>query len=87
MACRAARGLVLPDLGQVSGSLGAARGVGVVRAHKPGGLWALIVTPLFFWGGVFGGVLLSHILAGAVPSALKGLASGFGMGPGVSLSP
>ena len=64
-----------------------ARGVGVVRAHKPGGLWALIVTPLFFWGGVFGGVLLSHILAGAVPSALKGLASGFGMGPGVSLSP
>ena len=35
---------------------------------------------------VFGGVLLSHILAGAVPSALKGLASGFGMGPGVSPS-
>lgn len=37
-------------------------------------------------GMVFGGVLLSHILAGAVPSALKGLASGFGMGPGVSPS-
>ena len=35
---------------------------------------------------VFGGVLLSHTLAGAVPSALKGLASGFGMGPGVSPS-
>jgi hypothetical protein len=33
---------------------------------------------------VFGGVLLSHILSGAVPSALVGLASGFGMGPGVS---
>lgn len=33
-----------------------------------------------------GGVLLSHTLAGAVPSALSGLASGFGMGPGVSLS-
>ena len=33
---------------------------------------------------VFGGVLLSHTLAGAVPSALEGLASGFGMGPGVS---
>ena len=32
----------------------------------------------------FGGVLLSHTLAGAVPSALVGLASGFGMGPGVS---
>ena len=31
-----------------------------------------------------GGVLLSHTLAGAVPSALVGLASGFGMGPGVS---
>ena len=31
-----------------------------------------------------GGVLLSHILSGAVPSALSGLTSGFGMGPGVS---
>ena len=37
-------------------------------------------------GVVFGGVLLSHTLAGAVPSALEGLASGFGMGPGVSRS-
>ena len=35
-------------------------------------------------GVVSGGVLLSHILAGAVPSALVGLASGFGMFPGVS---
>ena len=34
-----------------------------------------------------GGVLLSHTVSRAVPSALKGLASGFGMGPGVSLSP
>jgi hypothetical protein len=33
---------------------------------------------------VHGGVLLSHTLSGAVPSALEGLASGFGMGPGVS---
>ncbi len=33
-----------------------------------------------------GGVLLSHSLSVAVPSALKGLTSGFGMGPGVSLS-
>ncbi len=32
-----------------------------------------------------GGVLLSHTLSSAVPSALAGLASGFGMGPGVSL--
>ena len=31
-----------------------------------------------------GGVLLSHTLPGAVPSALWVLASGFGMGPGVS---
>ncbi len=37
-------------------------------------------------GCVFGGVLLSHHLAVAVPSALEGLASGFGMGPGVSPS-
>ena len=31
-----------------------------------------------------GGVLLSHVGYHAVPSALRGLASGFGMGPGVS---
>ena len=30
-----------------------------------------------------GGDLLSHTLPSAVPSALEGLASGFGMGPGV----
>ena len=36
---------------------------------------------------VSGSVLLSHTLPHAVPSALKGLASGFGMRPGVSLSP
>ena len=33
-----------------------------------------------------GGVLLSHAVTRAVPSALKGLASGFGMDPGVSPS-
>ncbi|OLM00464.1 hypothetical protein Ae406Ps2_0464c [Pseudonocardia sp. Ae406_Ps2] len=32
-----------------------------------------------------GGDLLSHTLASAVPSALEGLATGFGMGPGVPL--
>src|SRR5579875_2438472 len=37
-------------------------------------------------GRMSGGVLLSHAVARAVPSALKGLASGFGMGPGVSPS-
>ena len=42
----------------------------------------LSAPPFFMF--VVGGVLLSHILPGAVPSALVGLASGFGMGPGVS---
>ena len=41
--------------------------------------------PSSWW--VYGGVLLSHPVAGAVPSALVGLASGFGMGPGVSPPP
>ena len=36
---------------------------------------------------MFGGVLLSHAVTRAVPSAQKGLASGFGMEPGVSPSP
>ena len=43
------------------------------------------LTPVLGW--LSGGVLLSHPVSGAVPSALRGLASGFGMGPGVSLSP
>src|SRR5699024_4262033 len=34
-----------------------------------------------------GDVLLSHAVARAVPSAQKGLTSGFGMWPGVSPSP
>src|SRR6476659_4033277 len=34
-----------------------------------------------------GGDLLSHTLTSAVPSALEGLASGFGMGPGVPPPP
>ena len=46
-----------------------------------GGLGVLNYGLLF---GV-GGFLLSHNLPVAVPSALAGLASGFGMGPGVSL--
>jgi len=33
-----------------------------------------------------GDVLVSHTVPRAVPSALKGLTSGFGMDPGVSLS-
>jgi hypothetical protein len=39
-----------------------------------------------FLEGCRGGVLLSHEASLAVPSALKGLTSGFGMGPGVSPS-
>src|SRR5699024_7531234 len=53
-----------------------------------GGGWVKAVKPPWWgwldWEVVFGGVLLSHDLAVAVPSALRGLASGFGMGPGVS---
>ena len=37
-------------------------------------------APLLLWVCVGGGVLLSHTLAGAVPSALAVLASGFGKG-------
>ena len=39
-----------------------------------------------FSKGCSGGVLLSHEASLAVPSALTGLTSGFGMGPGVSPS-
>ena len=56
---------------------------GAVKAVAPSlsrGLYG-VVCLLF---GV-GGFLLSHNLPVAVPSARAGLASGFGMGPGVSL--
>ena len=48
--------------------------------------------PLFYGQGPFtkilpGDDLLSHTLAHAVPSALKGLTAVFGMGTGVSPSP
>ena len=57
-----------------------------VRTEKADGNQQVVAIGFMF---VVGGVLLSHILPGAVPSALVGLASGFGMGPGVSqpLSP
>ena len=65
-------------------------------AHNDGHIYVLtwvgvVVPPHVFgvgalWVCVSGGVLLSHTLACAVPSALGGLTSGFGMGPGVSLS-
>ena len=55
-----------------------------------------VVHPASAWCGagwmtatreeMFGGDLLSHPVSRAVPSALTGLASGFGMEPGVSPS-
>ena len=56
---------------------------GGVGARKGGP----VAGPPFFLWCAGGGVLLSHTLAGAVPSALAVLASGFGKGkgPGVSL--
>ena len=46
-----------------------------------------MVGPSMYFGFDVGGVLLSHTLSSAVPSALEGLASGFGMGPGVPPPP
>ena len=46
------------------------------RAHE-----IVVISWALLWC-VLGGVLLSRTLAGAVPSALSGLASGFGMGAG-----
>ena len=52
----------------------------VCRAVGPGPLLLAVPGPAVWC--VLGGVLLSRTLAGAVPSALSGLASGFGMGAG-----
>ena len=49
--------------------------LGVLLCGVPPGGWTLLKC-------VLGGVLLSRTLAGAVPSALSGLASGFGMDTG-----
>ena len=58
----------------------------VKRKEEGGGLpsSSLLFVLSFVLFGV-GGDLLSHNLPVAVPSACAGLASGFGMGPGVSL--
>ena len=54
----------------------------------PQGVGPLVGFPAPCGDGVWsGGLLLSHTLPRAVPSALEGLTSGFGMGPGVSLPP
>ena len=52
-----------------------------MRRWRPVPWWVAAIG-----GGVFGGDLLSHLVSRAVPSALTGLASGFGMEPGVSPS-
>ena len=56
-------------------ALNCAKGVGIENAPR---VWGHFLC-------VFGGVLLFHP-GWVVSSALAGLASGFGMGPGVSLS-
>ena len=53
-----------------------------VNVGRPRTLCGAGPRPFFYV--LSGGVLLSHILTNAVPSALWVLASGFGMGPGVS---
>lgn len=53
--------------------------VGVGAYKEPPGAWRSTGGPC---DGECGGVLLSHILSGAVPSPCQALASGFGMGSG-----
>ena len=65
-----------PARGQCSGLIRVYVAVNVLGPHRVVGPESLKV--------VSGGVLLSHTLPCAVPSALWVLASGFGMGPGVS---
>ena len=80
---------MLPAVGWGEGRVGLVR-AGLVWA---GLVWVKCREPRVTGEGdsglscevVFGGDLLSHTLTSAVPSALAGLASGFGMGPGVSL--
>jgi hypothetical protein len=52
-------------------------GTGDARTRRSAARWRRFVKSL-------GGDLLSHPASQAVPSALEGLTSGFGMGPGVS---
>ena len=77
-----------PAGGGVPGLLGVVVGWKTVkRPFESGGAFKGSLLCLLSCGLLFGvgGFLLSHNLPVAVPSALAGLASGFGMGPGVSL--
>ena len=63
------------------------RVVGVIlgsMTHNPRERTCVGVLVGYVVCGCSGGVLLFRSLVGAVPLALGGLASGFGMGPGVS---
>ena len=60
-----------------------------LNVGSPDNPWGRVCVPCGLSGdlvcGCSGGVLLFRSLVGAVPLALGGLASGFGMVPGVSL--
>jgi hypothetical protein len=58
-------------------------GHGGKRAYEEGSAGTIADVYGPFSHVVFGGDLLSHTLTSAVPSALQGLATGFGKGPGV----
>ena len=73
-----------PSRARIRGARGSINGIREM-AGTPLGMLVGILCGVLACEVVFGGDLLSHTLASAVPSALAGLASGFGMGPGVSL--
>ena len=68
-------GAVCADALCACGAVCVSAGVGGHERRGPA-----VRAPLLLWVCVGGGVLLSHTLAGAVPSALAVLASGFGKG-------
>ena len=74
---RSSQGTTLPQLPSWLDAAGSRRWE---KRPGPQGVFSVVEFP---WGPgftcVLGGVLLSRTLAGAVPSALSGLASGFGM--------
>jgi hypothetical protein len=58
----------------------------IYSGNKKSLVYCLLAVNGAFFGGGIGGVLLSHAVSRAVPSALKGLTSVFGMETGVSPS-